>query len=102
MAQPIDETQNHIPMKTTITVQNLKCGGCAKTITSGISQIEGIAEVQVDVDRSAVSFEFAGEDVLSAATAKLKSLGYPSIEDENSFLDKTKSFVSCATGKMKA
>ena len=31
---------------------------------------------------------------------KLRSLGYPSIEDENGLVSKAKSFVSCATGKM--
>jgi len=32
---------------------------------------------------------------------KLKSLGYPSIEDTNGVITKAKSFVSCATGKLK-
>ena len=32
---------------------------------------------------------------------KLKTLGYPSIDDTNGILTKAKSFVSCASGKMK-
>jgi hypothetical protein len=31
---------------------------------------------------------------------KLKSLGYPSIDDENTLTSRAKSFVSCATGKL--
>lgn len=87
-------------MKTTISVQNLKCGGCANTITSKLANVENISNLQVDVDDSKVSFNYLDEEDVLVVKEKLKQLGYPSIEDNNSFTSKTKSFVSCATGKM--
>ncbi|MCG2431084.1 heavy-metal-associated domain-containing protein [Aequorivita xiaoshiensis] len=87
-------------MKNSITVQNLKCGGCANTITKNLSNFESIREVQVDVESSTVSFESADTEEISRVKEKLKSLGYPSLEDDNSLTSKAKSFVSCATGKM--
>ncbi|MEN8815488.1 MAG: heavy metal-associated domain-containing protein [Nonlabens sp.] len=88
-------------MKTSIIVQNLKCGGCANTITSKLSQLENITDIVVDADASTVSFSAIGPDEALTVKERLKTLGYPSIEDENGMLSKAKSFVSCATGKMK-
>ena len=49
-------------METTIHIQNLKCGGCANTITKGISSIEAIQTVSVNVDESTVTFSYETED----------------------------------------
>ncbi len=87
-------------MKASVIVQNLKCNGCAKTIVSKLSELENITHVNVDKDTSTVSFTY--QDVNEALLVKehLKSLGYPSIDEENTILSKARSFVSCATGKM--
>ncbi|MCH4552542.1 heavy-metal-associated domain-containing protein [Aestuariibaculum lutulentum] len=87
-------------MQTKIIIQNLKCGGCAKTISNNLSAIETISNIHVDIEKSSVNFDCDSEiDVIKVKT-KLKALGYPSIEDDNSFSSKAKSFVSCATGKL--
>ena len=88
-------------MKESITVQNLKCGGCAKTITGKLSEIENITDLEVDVEKSKISFNYVNPSDLDIVNKKLITLGYPSIDDENSVLSKAKSFVSCATGKLK-
>ena len=87
-------------MKTSILVQNLKCGGCAHTISTKLATIENISNLQVNVDESKVSFEYSNEEDAFKVKETLKNLGYPSIEDSNSFTAKAKSFVSCATGKL--
>ena len=87
-------------MKTSIIVQNLKCSGCANTITTKLASIENINEISVDVDASKISFSYINTDDALAVKEKLKSLGYPSIEDDNNYVSKAKSFVSCATGKL--
>ena len=87
-------------MRTSIIVQNLKCGGCAKTINGKLSAINGISEIDVDIESSKISFNSQTNDDALLVKATLKSLGYPSVEEKNSFLDKGKSFVSCASGKM--
>ena len=87
-------------MKTTIHIQNLKCGGCANTITKGISSIEAIQNVSVNVDESTVTFSYETEDQVNEVKSKLKSLGYPEDGEANTLGDKAKSYVSCAIGKM--
>ena len=87
-------------METTIHIQNLKCGGCANTITKGISSIEAIQNVSVNVDESTVTFSYETEDQLNEVKNKLKSLGYPEDGEANTIGDKAKSYVSCAIGKI--
>lgn len=87
-------------METTIYVQNLKCGGCANTITKNISQIEGVEKVDVMVDESSVSFIYSNEEVLITVKNTLSRLGYPEDGESNSLGAKAKSYVSCAVGKM--
>lgn len=88
-------------MKTTIQIQNLKCGGCAKTITDKLSGLNGINEIRVEEETSSVIFEHENSDVVFVAKDKLRALGYPAIDDENGILQKAKSYVSCVSGKFK-
>lgn len=88
-------------MKTSIIVQNLKCNGCAKTITSKLSEIENISDINVQVEESKISFKYINEDDAFLVKEKLSKIGYPSIEEDNSLAHKTKSYISCATGKFK-
>ena len=87
-------------MKTSIIVQNLKCGGCANTINNKLSEIENISDIEVKVEESKVSFNYSKEADAFAVKDTLKALGYPSIDDDNNLVSKAKSFVSCATGKL--
>ncbi|GER59382.1 heavy-metal-associated domain-containing protein [Patiriisocius marinus] len=86
-------------MKTDITVQNLKCGGCGNTITTRLAILQGISDIKVDPETSIVSFNYETEDDLALAEINLIKMGYPPEGVENKILSKAKSFVSCATGK---
>lgn len=88
-------------MKTSIIVQNLKCGGCANAITSKITALDNISDVIVDKETSTVSFNAASANDALFAKEKLKSIGYPSIEENNNTFTKAKSIMSCATGKIR-
>ena len=87
-------------MKSTIVIQNLKCGGCANTITTKISALENISNVSVDLETSTVLIEATSEEDIVIAKDKLAAIGYPSEGEDNSMVSKAKSFVSCATGRM--
>lgn len=87
-------------MKTTLYIQNLKCGGCANTITKNVSSIDAVTEVSVNVEENSVSFNYPTEEKLIEVKEKLKVLGYPEDGEANSFGAKAKSYVSCAIGKM--
>lgn len=87
-------------MKTTIAIQNLKCGGCAHTITSKLSEIKNITNVNVSVEMSTVSFDYNSKTDVSLVETKLKSLGYPTKTNDNNMVLKAKSMFSCAAGKI--
>lgn len=87
-------------MKTTIKIQNLKCGGCVNTITSTLSKLSNISNVKVNVEETEVELDYLNEIDLENVKEALKSIGYPEVGDANSFGTKAKSYVSCALGKM--
>jgi copper chaperone len=87
-------------MKTTLLIQNLKCHGCANTITTKLSAIAGLGEVTVNVEEDTVSFDYVNDAALAEAKTTLHSLGYPEAGDDNNLLDKAKSYASCAIGRL--
>jgi copper chaperone CopZ len=87
-------------MKTQLEIQNLKCGGCANTITNGLNGLEGVSQVTVDQENAIVSFEINEESQLDFVKVKLHDMGYPVVGDDNKILTKAKSYVSCAIGRV--
>ena len=85
---------------TTIQIENLKCGGCANTIKKGLQSLNGVEEITVNVETSEVSFTINDESLLQSIKDKLSKMGYPEVGTSNSTLQKAKSFVSCAVGRM--
>ncbi|MDS4031895.1 MAG: heavy-metal-associated domain-containing protein [Candidatus Contendobacter sp.] len=63
-------------MKFEFMVQNVKCGGCASTIQTGLRQDTRVWEVAVDVPTGRVTVEIEG-DHRGELSAALKALGYP-------------------------
>ena len=83
-----------------IQIENLKCGGCVSTVKKGLLSVDGIDQVEVDLENSKVMIPAKEEQVLIKAKEKLSKMGYPEIGDTNTILHKAKSFVSCANGRM--
>lgn len=88
-------------MKKSFEVQNLKCGGCANTITKKLSALYKDVEVDTETKQVAVEFDEGKEDEVKAT---LKELGYPVVGEQMGWIEssgtKAKSFVSCAVGRM--
>ena len=63
-------------MKFEFMVQNVKCGGCASTIQTGLRQDARVREVTVDVPTGRVAVETEG-DHRAELSAALQALGYP-------------------------
>lgn len=85
-----------------ISVENIKCGGCASTIRSKLEAMEGIDKVDVMIEKGIVDVEAAG-DSRDAVVAKLLKLGYPetgTTEGMAAATARAKSFVSCAVGRL--
>ncbi|AUC24006.1 heavy metal transporter [Polaribacter sejongensis] len=86
-------------MKSQIEIENLKCGGCAATIKKGLLALDGVTEIEIDIEKSIVSIASEKEN-LEEIKLKLSKLGYPEVGDANTIVHKAKSFVSCAVGRM--
>ncbi|HIQ06879.1 MAG TPA: copper chaperone [Thiotrichaceae bacterium] len=85
-----------------IEVENIRCGGCANTITKKLLAIDGLETVDIDIEGQVVSVE-CNDDILESAVTTLAKLGYPkkgSIEGIAALKGKAKSMVSCAIGKI--
>ena len=87
-------------MKASIIVQNIKCAGCAKTISTKLNELKNVTDVSVDQEISAVHFTYSKTDEALEIMEILESLGYPSIENKNSLKTKARSYFSCAVGKI--
>tara|TARA_R110002051_G_C8678847_1_gene491471 strand:- start:976 stop:1248 length:273 start_codon:yes stop_codon:yes gene_type:complete len=87
-------------MKTTLKLQNIKCGGCTNSIAIRLLKLSGINEVQVSDETSEVSFSYETVNDLYIVERMLTQMGYPPEGAENTVVNKAKSFISCATGKL--
>jgi len=86
--------------KADIHVQNVKCRGCSSNIISHLKSIEGIQNVHVDVENQLIEIEFYDTSVIGHAKIKLKELGYPAYDNDNTIKDKANSYVSCLIGRV--
>lgn len=84
----------------TIQIENLKCGGCANTIKKGLLKLDGITDVEINIDTSEVQISTEDNELIIAVKEKLSSLGYPEVGESNTVLKKAKSYVSCAVGRI--
>jgi len=83
-----------------INIENLKCHGCANTITKGLMNLQEVKNVNVDVSDSSVEITFDGDtESITHFKTKLSHLGYPE-SGHNSAISMAKSFVSCAVGRV--
>lgn len=86
----------------TLEVYNVKCGGCANTLTTALEEDFGKVTVDLEVNPRKITLDIE-EDKMEELTIKLRGLGYPLTTDELSGFEKAtttaKSFVSCAVGK---
>ncbi len=89
-------------MKKTFEVLNVKCEGCANTLTKALKEEFGDVEVNLEAEPRQITLDIKNEQEENLKL-KLRSLGYPLTNDKLSGLEKVsttaKSFVSCAIGK---
>lgn len=85
-----------------IEVENIKCGGCVRSILKSLNDLPGVAHAAVDLEQQVVSFE--GEEAARTQVAqKLRAMGYPergTLEGFGAGVANAKSFVSCALGRL--
>ena len=90
-------------MKTSIKVENIRCGGCVNSITKKLSAIEGVESVAIAIEAQTVTVDMTDNAMKTAVIESLKRMGYPekgSVEGFEAIKGKAKSVVSCAVGKV--
>lgn len=87
-------------MKTIVHIQNLKCGGCANTISKKLNALDDVSDVLVEIEDNSVTFEYSVAHTLDVVKKTLADIGYPEDGEANSLTSKAKSYVSCAFGKI--
>ena len=66
-------------MKTAIIkVSNIHCGGCVRNIKNALSQVEGVHEVDADIESGNVTISYDGDDLkLTVFNETLEEFGFP-------------------------
>jgi len=57
-------------------VENVKCGGCASAIADGLKPLDGVEEVEVNIENGHLSIR-ANAASKEAILDKLTTLGFP-------------------------
>ncbi|MFM8485972.1 MAG: heavy-metal-associated domain-containing protein [Bacteroidota bacterium] len=86
--------------KETIVIQNLKCGGCVKSIVHLMESFPEVSDVSVSLEDASVTFTTPDEQPADKYRLALAGAGYPPEGDDNTVGRKAKSYVSCAIGRM--
>lgn len=86
-------------MKYNLILKNIKCWGCANTITRTLESF-GTSNICVNPMTGEVFFET--RENMAKIKSRLSELGYPeaSSEEAKSLFKKARSYASCAIGKM--
>ena len=85
--------------RTTLTVTNMSCSGCANSIKKNLARILGIEVVNVDYEKGQIDIRFEDFSDLNVAKCMLDDLGYP--DNKNvSLYHKGRSKISCIMGRI--
>lgn len=86
--------------KEIIVIQNLKCGGCVKSIVHLMESFPEVSDVSVSLEDASVSFSLQEGLPVDKYRLALAEAGYPPEGDDNTLGRKAKSYVSCAIGRV--
>lgn len=81
-----------------ITVENIKCGGCANSVRKALQAFPEVREIKVSHETGEIEIQTDNPDERPVYVAALARIGYPE-SGENSLLAQAKSYVSCAIGR---
>lgn len=87
--------------KAIIEIQNLKCSGCEAFIVASLSKVPRIDMIEVVQQDATVHFTYETMEDMEEARTKLRSMGYPPLNEKNSLGSKAQSYMSCLIGRTK-
>jgi len=81
-------------------IANIKCNGCALSITAKINEMEGVYRTEVNIEEGTIDVDYNEDNVREHIITKLSAMGYPEATAENGLLMKAKSYANCMIGKV--
>jgi copper chaperone CopZ len=81
-------------------IANIKCHGCANSIETALTDINGVSSVTVIPDNDEVDVSFRSPEIRNRIVKKLAAMGYPEATEENGLLMQLKSYASCMIGRV--
>ncbi|MDG1730348.1 MAG: heavy metal-associated domain-containing protein [Algibacter sp.] len=75
-------------MKTTLYIQNLKCGGCETSVINRISALKGISNISIKLQYGTITLEYETNKDIEAVKHVLSRIGYPPSEEKNEIIEK--------------
>jgi len=82
-----------------IKVENIKCGGCANSISNKLKGNNPNIQVDIDIEQGIVAINSSEELNRDSFIQTLKNMGYPEPGDGN-LLTTAQSYVSCMVGRI--
>ncbi|MCT8159960.1 heavy metal translocating P-type ATPase [Pseudoruegeria sp. SHC-113] len=83
------------PEQITLSVERMSCASCVGRVERGLSDVEGLSDVSVNLATEAARFGHAGAQSVRAAAARLSELGYPAREARARLAIASMSCASC-------
>jgi len=60
----------------TIKIEGMRCGHCSGAVTKALSEIDGITDVQVDLDKKEATYTETAPVDLETVKAAIKKIGF--------------------------
>ncbi len=62
---------------TTVRTPDITCGGCASSIKNALGKMEGVRQIEVDINTKTVSIEHDAQVSRQQIVEKLDDIGFP-------------------------
>ena len=79
-------------------IANIKCNGCATSITAKINEIEGVYTTEVNIEEGTINVDYKEDNVREYIITKLSAMGYPEATAENGLLPKNPLYADSGLG----
>jgi len=63
-------------MKTTVKIKGMACNHCVMAVTKALNQIDGISDVQVDLEKGEATFDHGTSVDMARIKAEVEKAGY--------------------------
>ncbi len=63
-------------MKTTVKIKGMSCDHCVMAVTKALNQIDGISDIQVDLEKGEATFEQGTSADMAKIKQEIEKVGY--------------------------